>query len=64
MQKIGILRESGQEHFKESLLIPVFSLEGDVLGMYGREIHPTCAKGTISATPAPRRVEREAHCWL
>jgi DNA primase catalytic core len=47
LQKLGVLRESsGHEHFNGSLVIPVFSLAGDVLGMYGRKITPNLREGT------------------
>ena len=46
LQTLGVLRESGHEHFNGSLVIPVFSLEGDVLGMYGRKITPNLREGT------------------
>ncbi|MGC2526501.1 MAG: CHC2 zinc finger domain-containing protein [Candidatus Acidiferrum sp.] len=39
LKQIGILRqESGHEHFNGSLVIPIFNLEGEVAGMYGRKI--------------------------
>ncbi len=39
LQRLGILRaESGHEHFNGSVVFPIFSLEGDVLGLYGRKI--------------------------
>ena len=31
LQKLGILRESGHEHFNGSLLIPIFNLDGKVM---------------------------------
>ena len=46
LQKLGILRDSGHEHFSGSLVIPVLSLAGDVLGMYGRKITPRLREGT------------------
>ena len=46
LQRLGILRESGHEHFNGSLVIPVFDLEGNVLGMYGRKITPGLREGT------------------
>ena len=46
MQKLGIYRESGHEHFNGSLVIPVFSIEGEVVGMYGRKITPNLREGT------------------
>ena len=38
LEKAGILRESGHEHFNGSVVIPVFNLEGEVVEMYGRKI--------------------------
>jgi DNA primase catalytic core len=46
MQKLGIYRESGHEHFNGSLVIPVFSIEGEVVEMYGRKITPNLREGT------------------
>ena len=63
LQRLGILRaESGHEHFNGSVVFPIFSLEGDVLGMYGRKITAEPAGGhaaaSLPAGAAPRRVER------
>src|ERR1035437_3785573 len=46
LQKRGILRESGHEHFNGSLVIPVFNLAGEVMEMYGRKITPNLREGT------------------
>jgi DNA primase len=46
LQRLGILRESGHEHFNGSVVIPVFDLAGNVLGMYGRKITPGLREGT------------------
>src|ERR1700689_846153 len=46
LQTLGVLRESGHEHFNGSIVIPIFSLAGDVLGMYGRKITPSLREGT------------------
>jgi len=46
LQALGILRESGHEHFNGSIVIPILSLSGDVLGMYGRKITPGLREGT------------------
>jgi DNA primase catalytic core len=46
LQLLGIMRESGHEHFNGSIVIPIFSCEGDVLGMYGRKITPNLREGT------------------
>jgi len=46
LQKLGILRASGHEHFNGSLVIPVFHAEGRVVEVYGRKITPNLRKGT------------------
>jgi len=46
LQKIGILRESGHEHFTGSVVIPVFDLAGNITEMYGRKITPGLREGT------------------
>jgi DNA primase catalytic core len=46
LQELGILRDSGHEHFNGSLVIPVIDPAGDVLGMYGRKITPNLREGT------------------
>ncbi len=38
LQKLGLYRETGHEHFNGSVVIPIFNLEGDVVQMYGRKI--------------------------
>jgi DNA primase catalytic core len=46
LQTLGILRESGHEHFNGSLVVPVFNPAGDVMEMYGRKITPNLREGT------------------
>jgi DNA primase len=46
LQKLGILRESGHEHFNGSVVIPIFNREGEVVQMYGRKITPGLRLGT------------------
>jgi DNA primase catalytic core len=38
LERLGILRGSGHEHFNGSVVIPVFNLKGEVVEMYGRKI--------------------------
>ncbi len=40
LQRLGVLRESGHEHFNGSLVIPVFDAGGHVAEVYGRKITP------------------------
>jgi DNA primase len=37
LQKLGIYRESGHEHFNGSVVVPIFNLAGEVVEMYGRK---------------------------
>jgi DNA primase len=46
LQKIGLYRESGHEHFNGSLVVPVFDAYGHVVEMYGRKIRDDLRKGT------------------
>ena len=46
LQRLGILRESGHEHFNGSLVIPVFDSTGAVVEMYGRKVTPNLRPGT------------------
>jgi DNA primase len=57
LEKVGILRESGHEHFNGSLVIPVFNLEGEVVEMYGRKITRALRENTPlhSYLPGPLR---------
>jgi DNA primase catalytic core len=46
LQKLGIYRESGHEHFNGSVVIPIFDASGQVVQMYGRKITPGLREGT------------------
>jgi DNA primase len=46
LQRLGILRESGHEHFNGSLVIPIIDEHGNVQGMYGRKITYGLREGT------------------
>jgi DNA primase len=46
LQKIGIYRESGHEHFNGSVIVPVLDLAGNVTEIYGRKILDNLRKGT------------------
>src|SRR6266571_7737698 len=53
LSRLGILRESGHEHFNGSLVVPIFGVDdlkladhGNVLGIYGRKITPGLRDGT------------------
>jgi DNA primase len=46
LQRLGVLRESGHEHFNGSLVIPVFDAAGFVAEVYGRKITAGLRPGT------------------
>jgi DNA primase catalytic core len=46
LQRLGILRESGHEHFNGSVVVPVFNASGEVVEMYGRKITARLREGT------------------
>ena len=57
LQKLGIYRESGHEHFNGSVVIPILDLSGQVAQMYGRKITPNLRAGTPDHLylPGPHR---------
>lgn len=57
LQKLGLLRDSGHEHFNGSLVIPVISPSGEITEVYGRKIHDNLREGTPSHLylPGPHR---------
>jgi DNA primase len=57
LQRLGILRESGHEHFTGSVVIPVIDREGNVTEIYGRKITAGLREGTPLHTylPGPHR---------
>jgi len=57
LQELGILRESGHEHLRGSLVIPIFGAKGEVVQMYGRKITAGLRKGTALHLylPGPQR---------
>jgi len=46
LAKVGIMRETGHEHFAGSLVIPVLDEQGNVLGVYGRKTRSDLREGT------------------
>ena len=46
LQKVGLIRESGHEHFNGSLVIPVFDEGGNVVEVYGRKVRDDLRPGT------------------
>jgi len=46
LQALGFLRDSGHEHFRGSLVVPIFDENGHVAQCYGRKINDGLRKGT------------------
>jgi DNA primase catalytic core len=46
LQRIGLLRSSGHEHFSGSIVIPVMDEVGSITEVYGRKINDNLRKGT------------------
>jgi len=55
LQKTGILRDSGHEHFNGCLVVPVFDAEGHVTEVYGRKITPNVNPPWHLYLPGPHR---------
>lgn len=53
LQRLGILRESGHEHFTGSIVIPVIDPAGTVTEIYGRKITDGLRQGTPLHTYLP-----------
>ena len=46
LQGIGLMRESGHEHFAGSIVVPVFDADGNLVEAYGRKLLSNLRKGT------------------
>jgi DNA primase len=46
LQKLGLLRDSGHEHFNGSIMIPVITPSGEITEVYGRKINDNLREGT------------------
>jgi DNA primase len=46
LQKLGLLRDSGHEHFNGSIVIPVIAPSGEITEVYGRKINDNLREGT------------------
>ena len=57
LQRIGVLRESGHEHFNGSLVIPIIDAHGHVTEIYGRKLSDHLRPGTPKHLylPGPHR---------
>ncbi|MEO8024593.1 CHC2 zinc finger domain-containing protein [Polaromonas sp.] len=55
LEKLGIYRESGHEHFNGSLIVPILDAHGDVLELYGRKLLDNLRAGTPKHLYLPSR---------
>jgi DNA primase len=57
LQRLGVLRESGHEHFNGSVVIPIIGPSGEVTEIYGRKITEGLRPGTPNHLylPGPHR---------
>ena len=55
LQKIGLIRDSGHEHFNGSLVVPVFDEAGNVAEVYGRKLLDNLRAGTPKHLYLPAR---------
>jgi DNA primase len=57
LQHLGILRDTGHEHFNGSVVIPIIALSGEVTEVYGRKITEGLRSGTPNHLylPGPHR---------
>lgn len=46
LQKVGLYRESGHEHFNGSLVVPILDAAGQVVEVYGRKLRDDLRPGT------------------
>jgi DNA primase len=46
LQRLGVLRDTGHEHFNGSIVVPISNADGDVVEMYGRKITANLRPGT------------------
>lgn len=53
LERLGILRPSGHEYFRGSLILPVMDDDGRIVQVYGRKITPHLRKGTPDHTWLP-----------
>lgn len=65
LQRLGVLRESGHEHFWGSVVVPLFDEGGRVAGMYGRKIaaHLMASMPRHMYLPGARRGVFNAECF-
>jgi len=57
LQRLGVLRDSGHEHLRGSLVVPIRDGAGRIVNLYGRKIRDNLRKGTPDHLylPGPHR---------
>jgi DNA primase catalytic core len=57
LQRLGIMRQSGHEHFNGSLVVPVYDEAGSITEIYGRKLRDDLRTGTPTHLylPGPHR---------
>jgi len=56
LERLGLYRESGHEHFNGCVVVPILDAAGEVLGLYGRKIVPRQSTGVYHLyLPGPHR---------
>jgi len=58
LQRIGLVRDSGHEHFNGSLIVPVFDEAGHTVEVYGRKLLDNLRPGTPKHLYLPAREGR------
>ena len=53
LERLGVFRSSGHEHFAGSVVVPIHGDDGAVAGMYGRKVTAALRSGTPSHTYLP-----------
>lgn len=58
LQKVGLYRESGHEHFNDSLIVPILDEHDNVVDIYGRKLLDNLRAGTPKHLYLPTREGR------
>ncbi|HEX3868175.1 MAG TPA: hypothetical protein VHV78_15535, partial [Gemmatimonadaceae bacterium] len=58
LQRLGFIRESGHEHFRGSLVVPIFGERGQLAQAYGRKMARSSARARPPICISPARIRR------
>jgi DNA primase len=66
LQRLGILRESGHEHFNGCVVVPIFDASGTVVEVYGRKLDwdPRTGQAAHLYLPGPHRGVWNEQCLV